>query len=199
MKVFRILVIFVLFFNNTKAQVNNDLLVVLHEETLNKLLAAIGEISGTAEYSVLYIKGNYTWKLNNTQITLIKDSAYFSTDVTVETGFNNYTDHINGKMSINYNQTTNQIAVKVADAIFELKVSVLGKDFRIKSVQIADYLSAPFLFEGPKTMSNEMVFVMPSGIEKKILVKPSSCVLKIVDKQIIVASELYFKEKIIIK
>ena len=63
-------------------------------------------------------------------------------------------------------------------------------------MQIADYLSSAFLFDGPKTMSNEMIFMMPNGTEKKILVKPSACVLKIVDKQIIVASELYFKEKI---
>jgi hypothetical protein len=186
-------------FCGVKAQENNDLLVVLHQETLNKLLNAIGEISGNAEYSVMYIKGHYTWQLNKTEIRLLKDSAYFSTDVTVKTGFDTYTDHINGKMSITYNQQTNQIAVRVADAIFELRVGVLGKQFKIKSVQIADYLSSPFMFEGPKTMSNEMTFIMPNGTEKKIMVKASACVLKIVEKQIVVASELYFKQKIFTK
>jgi len=181
---------------NLLAQNNNDLLVVLHQETLNKLLTAIGEISGNAEYTVMYIKGNYTWKLNNTEIKLVKDSAFFSTDVTVKTGFDTYTDHVNGKMSITYNQQTNQIAIRVADAVFELRVGILGREYKIKSVQLADYLSSAFMFEGPKTMSNEMVFVMPDGKEKKIIVKPSACVLRIVENQIIVASELYFKEKI---
>ena len=178
---------------SVQAQSENDLLVVMHQETLNKLLTAIGEIAGNAEYKVVGITGHYTWKLNSTQINLLKDSAFFSTDVTVETGFNTYTDHINGKMSITYDKKTNLISVKVADAVFELRVSVLGKEFKIKRVQIADYLSSPFTFEGPKTVNNEMTFTMPNGEVKRLSVRPSSLTMRIVDKQIIVASELYFK------
>jgi hypothetical protein len=180
-------------FSSVQAQSENDLLVVMHQETLNKLLSAIGEIAGNAEYKVLGITGHYTWKLNSTQMNLLKDSAFFSTDVTVETGFNTYTDHINGKMSITYDKKTNLISVKVADAVFELRVSVLGKEFKIKSVQIADYLSSPFTFEGPQTVKNEMNFTMPNGELKKVTVRPSSLSMRIVEKQIIVASELYFK------
>jgi hypothetical protein len=83
--------------------------------------------------------------------------------------------------------------VKVADAVFELKVSVLGKEFKIKSVQIADYLSSPFTFEGPQTVKNSMTFTMPNGEVKKVSVRPSSLSMRIVEKQIVVASELYFK------
>ena len=42
-----------------KTKTINDFVVTLHEETLNKVLAALGDISGANDYEVMLIKGKY--------------------------------------------------------------------------------------------------------------------------------------------
>lgn len=189
---FQRLILFLFLGASQRIYGSNDLSVVLSENTLNKLLKAVGEIKGENNYELMMIKGKYTWKLNSTEIILVNDTALFDTDVEIETGFSTYRDHVRGLMSVLYDTKTNQIAVRLVDAVFELKIQLFGKDFTIKKVQIADYLSAPFLFEGPSTLSQQMDFPMPDGTVKKLKVKPSSTKLKIVPGKILVETQLNF-------
>lgn len=171
------------------------MIVSLHEETLNKLLAAVGEIKGTNDYEVSFVKGKYHWYLQNSQIQLLKDSAKFFTDAKVSVGPFKYTDKVEGRVSVTYSEKTNQIAVKVVDAVFEVYTTILGAKISIKKVQIADYLKTPFLFEGPMTMQSSMEFMMPDSTKKTIYAKPSKCDLKILPHQIVVSSEVDFTDK----
>lgn len=186
----------------SKAQlpVANDLVVVLHQETLNKLFAALGEISGTEEYEVLLMKKKYTWFLSNMRIQLQKDSAAFTTDATVDAGFGVYKDQVIGKVAIDYDEKRNKISVKVVDAVFEIFINFMGKRLVIKRVQLANYLTTPFTFEGPMTLENEMTFQMPDGSEKKLFIKPSRCTIKVENEKIVVSTEIdFFHQKLFIK
>ncbi|MFN5494115.1 MAG: hypothetical protein ACK5AQ_07640, partial [Bacteroidota bacterium] len=77
---FQSLMIFLFFGASQRMYGGNDLSVVLSENTLNKLLKAVGEIKGENNYELMLIKGKYTWKLNQTEILLIHDTALFDTD-----------------------------------------------------------------------------------------------------------------------
>lgn len=172
----------------------NDLIVSLREEVLNKMVAALGEIKGTNDYSVAFVKGKYHWFLVDPKIQLIPDSAIFVTDAKVKVGSFEYTDRVRGKVSVTYNEATNQIAVKVTDAVFEIYTEILGAKISIKKIQLADYFTAPFIFEGPMTMNTDMEFTMPDNTKKVLVAKPSACDLKIGFKEIVVSTELDFKE-----
>ena len=180
--------------------VANDLVVILHQETLNKLFGAIGEISGTEEYEILLMKKKYTWFLSNMRIQLQKDSASFITDATVDAGFGIYKDQVVGKVAIDYDEKRNKISVKVVDAVFEIFINFMGKRLVIKRVQLANYLTTPFTFEGPMTLENEMSFQMPDGSEKKLFLKPSRCIIRVEPEKIIVSTEIdFFHQKVLLK
>lgn len=175
---------------------NNDLVVMLHEETINKLFRAIGEIKGSNDYKVAFIQGKYYWDLVNPKIELLNDSARFVTKAKVKVGAFEYSDDVIGTVAISYNEKSNEISVKVLDAVFELYTHILGRKIHLKNIQVADYLSTPFLFEGPMTMNSEMSFPMPDSTVKIIYAKPINCKLKIISHQVIVSSELDITEKI---
>ena len=126
------------------------------------------------------------------RIDLLTDSAQFITDATVVTGLGTYQDQVIGKVSISYDQSTNLISVKVVDAVFEIFVEVFGKKIVLKRVQIADYLTSPFQFEGPMSISNELAFTMPDGSVRKMVAKPSVCVVKVLPDKIEVSTQVQF-------
>lgn len=171
----------------------SDLQVTLHESTLNKLFNAIGEFNGSGEYEMLFTKNTYTWNLKNMRINLMKDSAEFVTDATVHTWLGTYQDQVVGKVSISYDEKTNLISVKVVDAPFEIAVEMFGKRVVLKRVQIADYLTTPFQFEGPMSIQNQLSFTMPDGTTKQITAKPSKCVIKVLTDKIEVSTSIEFK------
>lgn len=172
--------------------VRNDLTMQLHEETLNKMLKAVGDIKGSSPYEVMFVKGIYHWSLIHPTIQLMTDSARFKTDAKVEVGMFKYTDEVVGKVAINYQAKTNQIAVRIIDAPFEIYTTILGKKIVVKRIQIADYFKTPFLFEGPMTMKGAMEFMMPDSTIKTLIAKPSQCDIKIVPQRILVSTELEF-------
>ena len=72
MKSFLILVYIIISPNFFFAQKTyNDFSVILHEETINKVFAAVGEISGKNEFEALLIKGHYKWTVVNPKINLL--------------------------------------------------------------------------------------------------------------------------------
>lgn len=188
----RIIFVTLLFFTNLLYS-QNDLQVILHENTLNKLFNAIGEFNGSGEYEMLFTKHNYTWNLKNMRINLMQDSAEFITDATVHTWLGSYQDQVVGKVSISYDEKTNLISVKVVDAPFKISVEMFGKKLVLKTVQIADYLTTPFQFEGPMSIQNQLSFTMPDGSTKNITAKPSKCVIKVTQDKIEVSTSIEFK------
>ena len=168
----------------------NDFTVVIHEETVNKILKTIDSINGTKDYEVVFIKGKYHYVAKNFTIKIRPDSSQFSCDVKVKVGPFNYRTTVPGDVKISYNKTTNQIQIKVVRAIFELYTNVLGKKIHIKDIDLAENFKEPFSFEGPKTMTTDFDYTMPDGKIKKIYMQPTDCDLKIKWQEIIANFEL---------
>ena len=179
--------------NNKK--VLNDFAVVLHEETLNKVFDAIGEITGTNNYSVLLIKGVYHWAVVDPCIRLRPDSSDFTCNARVEVGPFTYKTPVNGRVKIWFDNNQNKINVKITTAIFELYTKVLGKKIHIKDIELADYFKDPFQFDGPKTMGTDFEFMTPDSIKKKVYVKPCDCEMEVGYKQIATRCEVNVTDK----
>ena len=168
----------------------NDLSVVLHEETLNKIFDAMGDITGTNEYSILLINGKYHWTVSKSRINLKTDSSDFTCEAKVDVGPFNYTTPVTGRVKIWYDNEKNFINVKVTTAIFELYTKVLGKKIHIKNIELAEYFTEPFQFEGPKTMGSEFEFTTPDSVVKKIYLLPCDCDMIVQSKQIVSRCEV---------
>jgi hypothetical protein len=165
----------------------NDFSVLLHEETINKVFTAIGEISGKNEFEVLLIKGHYKWTIVNPKINLLPDSSDFTCDAKVTVGPFKYSTQVTGNVKIGYDNELNEISIKITKAIFELYTVILGKKIHIKDIHLEDYFKDPFTFEGPKSFATDMSFTLPDSTVKKIYVQPTECIMK-VEKQVIVTS-----------
>jgi hypothetical protein len=196
----RLLLSFVFSFwllSESLAQKSSDLTMIINESTLNKLFTAIGPITGTNVYKVGFIGGVYNWTMKNARIELIKDSAKFITDVDVEAGPIKYSTPVPGKAAIKYDPKTNKINLTVIDAVFEIYTRILGRKVHIKDIQLAEYFTTPFVFDGPNNMETDMDFSMPDGSVKKIYTKTDNCKLHIQPHQIVLNSQLIFYEKVI--
>lgn len=176
-------------------KVYNDFAVLLHEETLNKVFDAMGEITGTNEYSIMLIKGKYHWTVLNPRINLKPDSSDFTCDAKVKAGIIDYKTQVNGKVKIWYDNQKNLINVKITTAIFELYTKVLGKKIHIKDVELADYFKDPFQFEGPKTMGTDFEFMTPDSVVKKIYIQPDDCEMEVRYKEIATRCEVKVSDK----
>ena len=165
----------------------NDFSVLLHEETINKVFTAIGEISGKNEFEVLLMKGHYTWTIVNPKINLLPDSSDFTCDAKVVVGPFKYNTQVTGNVKIGYDNELNEISIKITKAIFELYTVILGKKIHIKDIHLEDHFKDPFTFEGPKSFATDMSFTLPDSTVKKIYVQPTECVMT-VQKQVIVTS-----------
>jgi len=170
-----------------------DAEVIIYEQTLNKLLQAIGEIKGQSEYKFWFKSGTYQWSLRDTKINLLHDSARFSTTALVETGISDYEDVVDGKMSVRYDQKTNKIMIQLLDAPFEVYIKFLGKKFRITTIQIADYFKEPMIFDGPANTGTDISMTMPDGSIRRIQGKTTNTKLKIESGKIRVSSDLQFR------
>lgn len=165
----------------------NDFSVLLHEETINKVFTAIGEISGKNEFEVLLMKGHYKWTIVNPKINLLPDSSDFTCDAKVVVGPFKYSTQVTGNVKIGYDNELNEISIKITKAIFELYTVILGKKIHIKDIHLEDHFKDPFTFEGPKSFATDMSFTLPDSTVKKIYVQPTECIMK-VEKQVIVTS-----------
>ena len=191
----RSLLFFVIFFFAKIISAQNDLVVVVHETTVNSLFKAVGTIEGNGVYKTGFINNKYSWDLENLRIDILKDSAKFYTDASVKTWLGNYEDKVIGKVAISYNEKTNIISIKVVDAPFEISVNIFGKRVVLKKLQIADYLTTPFEFEGPMTIKNELEFAMPDGSIRKIEAKPSKCKIEVLPDKIQVSTKIQYIRK----
>jgi hypothetical protein len=174
----------------------NDIAFVLSERAVNKVFDAVGAIEGKNEYEVLsIIKGHYTWKMLNPKISFKPDSSDFTCDAKVEVGPFGYKSEVLGHVKIGYDNKTNLISLKIADAVFELYTMVLGKKIHIKDIHLEEYFKDPFLFEGPKSFATNMSFTMPDSTVKNIYVQPTDCVMKVVKQAIKTSCDIAVQDK----
>jgi hypothetical protein len=178
-----------------KPGVRNDLRIVLHEEMLNKVFKALGPISGTEEYKILFSTNHYTWTVLNPQIRLKPGKADFVADVNVKTGPFDYNSNIVGDVAVTYDAKKNLINVKITHAVFEIYTKVLGTKYHLKDLDLAQYFPDPFSFEGPAGMETDMDFTMPDNSVRKVWMKPTDCDVIVEDHQISVPCETEFYQK----
>ncbi len=177
-------------FSQPKKPEINDFLFSLHEESINKVLTAIGEISGSKDYEVLLIKGTYHWKIQNSKINIKPDSSDFTCDAIVNVGPFNYKTKVPGTVKISYDPNKNLIYIKITRAIFDLYTIVFGKKLHIKDIHLEEYFREPFVFNGPRSMTTEMEFMMPDSSLKKIFVQPTTCKMEVKWKEICTSCEI---------
>ncbi|MBA3664099.1 MAG: hypothetical protein H0W61_07830 [Bacteroidetes bacterium] len=182
-------------FSQQKKNEINDFTVSLHEETVNKVLAAVGDISGANTYEIMFITAPYQWTVKNPKINIRPDSSDFTCDALVNAGPISYKTKVIGHVKITYDNTTNLINIKIARAIFELYTMVFGKKVHIKDIHLEDYFKEPFSFEGPRSMATEMAFQMPDSTMKKIYVQPTECRMELKWKEICTACEVAASDK----
>lgn len=168
----------------------NDFSVIIHEETINKILKAIDSVNGANDYEVVFIKGKYHYTAKNFKMMIRPDSSHFSCDVKVNVGPFTYHTTVPGDIKISYNRARNQVEVKVVRAVFELYTHVLGKKIHIKNIDLADNFKEPFNFEGPQTMNCDFDYTCPDGKIKKIYMQPTECQLQIKWKEIVANFEV---------
>ncbi|MDO8999615.1 MAG: hypothetical protein Q7W45_07620 [Bacteroidota bacterium] len=177
-------------YSQNKKTIINDFSVILHEEAINKVIAAIGDIKGTNDYEVLLISGKYHWTVQNPKINIRPDSSDFTCDALVNVGPFNYKTQVVGIVKITYDNEKNLIFIKISRAIFELYTMLFGKKIHIKDIHLEDYFKEPFAFEGPKTMATNMEFMMPDSTMKKIYVQPTDCKMELKWKEICTSCEI---------
>ncbi|MBK9285942.1 MAG: hypothetical protein IPM51_16725 [Sphingobacteriaceae bacterium] len=173
-----------------KKQDLNDFVCVLHEESINKVLTAIGDIKGSSDYEIMLIKGQYHWTIKDAKINIRPDSSSFTCVAHVNVGPFNYKTDVVGDVKINYDNDTNLIYIRISRAIFELYTVVFGKKIHLKDIHLEDHFKDPFTFEGPRTMATEMEFTMPDSTKKKIFLVPIECNMKLKFKEICTACEI---------
>lgn len=173
-----------------KTEQINDFSVSLHEETINKVLLALGEIKGTNTYDVMMISGTYTWTVKNPKISIRPDSSDFTCDAVVKVSLFEYKTKVVGNVKISYDNDKNFIYVKISRAIFELYTMVFGKKLHIKDIHLEDYFKEPFAFEGPRTITTEMDFTMPDSTRKKVFIQPTACKMELKWKEVCTSCEI---------
>lgn len=168
----------------------NDFVCSLHEESINKVLVAIGDIKGSSDYEVMFITGKYYWTIKDAKINIRPDSSSFTCDALVNVGPFDYKTQVVGDVKITYNNDSNIISIRISRAIFELYTVVLGKKIHIKDIHLEDHFKDPFRFEGPKTIATEMEFTMPDSTKKKIYLVPTDCKMQLKFKEICTSCEI---------
>ncbi|TND07428.1 MAG: hypothetical protein FD123_3278 [Bacteroidetes bacterium] len=178
-----------------KPGLRNDMKVTLHEESLNKVFKALGDISGTEPYKLLLIKGTYTWTLKNPRIRLKPGKADFVTDVNVRAGSLEYSTLCAGDVKVWYDGKNNKINVKITKALIEIYTYFMGRKVSITEVDLASHFPDPFSFDGPATMETDMDFTMPDNSVRKIYMKTTDCDVIVEDHFLSVPCEVEFYQK----
>lgn len=170
-----------------------DASIVISQDTLNKFLTAIGEVRKTDTFSILGLKGEYTWIVKNPRIVLKPGKAQFLADVTVsiKTPSVNYSVPAYGEVSIKYIPGENRINIKVERVAFEVAFSILGKKVVVGEVDISKIYQIAFSFPGPKPFESLVEVTLPDGSKRKIRLE-SVPVLTVEEGKIVVGSEINY-------
>lgn len=170
-----------------------DASIVIRQDTLNRFLDTIGEVKKTDSFSIVGIKGEYTWTVKNPKIILTPGRARFQAEVTVsfKTLPVTYSTPAYGEVSIRYDANENKINIKVEKVAFEVAFTLLGKKVVVGEVDISKIYQITFSFPGPKPFESLVEVSLPDGSRKKIKIE-SIPVLTIEEGKIIVGSEIRY-------
>ena len=165
-----------------------DAQVSLHENTFNKFLKAVGQISGGGKFKKAFIKTDYTWKIRNARIDLEPNKATFYADADIKTKGITFTEKVTGAVDVTYNPANNVISVKVREAKFD--VQIFG--IKVATIDLAKYYKPKFEFPGPQPLQKFVLVDLPDGSKKKINITTKSQSFKIIKDRIVVVSYLTF-------
>ena len=171
-----------------------DASVIVHQNTLNGFLTAVGPISGTEEFNVVGVKGNYVWSLRNARIELKQDQARFIAEGNVKIGPISYTSPAIGEVEVKYHPETNRISVKVLKAIIEVYTKILGQKIHITNIDAATFYRPEFEFAGPTPVQPKVEILLPDRSVKTIYIMPVSQNLHLESERIVVSSQLVFSD-----
>ncbi|HPC38914.1 MAG TPA: hypothetical protein PLF21_06350 [Exilispira sp.] len=190
---FFLIFIFIFSFFSFVNTTNADASIQISEGTLNKFLAAVGDLTNTEKFNILGLSGTYTWLVQNPQIKLTGGKAQFTGDVTITINPGNIVtkSNANGEVSVNYDINTNKIQIRVTKAIVEIKTKIMGNMVKIAEIDLAKYYQIAFDFPGPKPFESSVDVKMPDGKIKKIKIDFIP-VLTIIDGAVVVGSELRY-------
>lgn len=174
----------------------NDVEVVLHQNMVNKVLRAIGSISDTSSYKILFFKGTYKWTVIDPKIELkANGKAEFKCDIQVEAGFFCYRDEVIGDADVWYDRDSNLVKIQIKHGLFEVYTHIFGAKMHIKDVDLAEFYTTPLAFEGPRTIGTSVEFTMPNESKKTIYAVPYRCDLAIEEKKIVLKCDMQFLDK----
>ena len=170
-----------------------DASIVIRQDTLNKFLSNIGEVKKTDTFSIVGIKGEYTWTVKNPKIILTPGRALFYADITVsfKTLPVTYSTPAYGEVSVKYDPNDNKINIKVERVAFEVAFNLLGKRVVVGEVDISRIYQIAFSFPGPRPFESLVEVSLPDGTRRKIRIE-SVPVLVIEEGKIVVGSEINF-------
>jgi hypothetical protein len=172
----------------------SDASVIIHQNTLNGFLTAIGPISGKDHYNVLRSKGDYTWTLRNARIELRPNQAKFYADADISVEPFSYSSGATGNVEVLYHPETNRISIKVLQATFEVYFKLLGMKIHIADIDAARFYKPEFEFAGPQPIQANVDVALPDGSKKTIYIKPVDQKLVIEQERIVVGSKLTFAD-----
>lgn len=180
--------------NLCKAQAG-DVSVVIQESLLNKLLSAVGEVTGTGSINLPFYKGEYSWRANQPRIVIFPEKVEFSANVQVKVGFFRYSPKVEGVVNIEYATSTNRLIVEVKSAKFEIYLKLLGRRVPITEIDLARFYKQKMEFSGPEPIDEEIEIEMPDGRKKTLSAQVETYSLNLEKGAIRVTSTLSFQEK----
>ncbi len=185
--------VFVFLFNVGYLFPEADASIVIRQHSLNKFLAAIGDIEKTEPFNVSGIKGEFHWLVQNPRLKLQPNKAKFEADVTVslKSPRLSYSTPAYGEVSVVYDNVSNRINIKVEKVAFEVAFTLFGKRVKITEVDISRFYRIEFAFPGPKPFETSVDVSMPDNSKKKIKIEAKP-VLTIEDEKIVVGSEMVY-------
>ncbi len=171
-----------------------DATVIVHQNTLNNFLKAVGPVSGEKDFNAAGIKGTYHWTVKDAVITIAPGSAKLTANAKVKVGPFDYDSGVKGEVVVKYNQEANLISVKVQKAEFEVYTKLLGKKIHIADVDISQFYRPEFEFAGPQPVQSQISIVLPDGSTKIVYIKTVDHKMELREAKIAVTSTVVFSD-----
>ena len=162
----------------------------LDETMINDFLKQILPIKDKGEKLLI----TYRWSLINPRIDIEEDTVLFLSEIEIKVGELKTVKDIEGYLSVNFDQETDKILLKIEEAKVILDINLFGKDIVLGELDIGKYFSEPFKLNGPSPISNNINYKLPNGDIRKIKVKTHKSELKLVKDAIQVVTSLHFSK-----
>jgi len=169
-----------------------DATVIVHQNTLNSFLKAVGPVSGEKDFNVAGAKGTYHWTVKDAVITITPGQAKLEANAKVKVGPFNYDSGVKGEVAVKYNQEANLISVKVQKAEFEVYTKILGKKIHLADVDISQFYRPEFEFAGPQPVQSQIAVSLPDGSTKMVYIKTVDHKMELREAKIVVTSTVVF-------